>query len=77
MVVYTTEKRSGSILSYEFDEEVSAAWVLVKEIRHIVNETCDHYQWPSFTLVLDYQCLIRMSQSTKVSLLTALPVDDR
>jgi hypothetical protein len=46
VVVHTTEEGCRRILSDHLSNEVPAPWVLVHELRNIVNETGDQNKGP-------------------------------
>lgn len=54
MIIHSTEEGSGGILTNVLGQKVSASWMFIKEVGHIMNETSDTDQRTRLGLSLVY-----------------------
>lgn len=64
VVVYTAEKGSGSIPTNVLGQKMPAAWMFIKEVGHIMNETSNGDQGTRLGLGLVY---LRVNEKRHVS----------
>lgn len=76
VIIHSTKEGSSSIFTNVLGQKVTASWMLIKEVGHIMDKTSDTDQGTRLGLCLVYTRVSKTSTSTRQSL-TALPVYDR
>lgn len=67
VIIHSTEKGSGSISTNLLGQKVSASWMFIKEVGHVMDKTSDTDQGTRLGLGLVYNESAKRNASTLVT----------